>query len=314
MARTTADNAGTTPCAGARSAAAGSRSARRSTARSRGHEPGDRHRPDAVTVYPSAIATWYGPRGARAEQTACGVRLTKATARSGPPHPALRHAGRAVLPGRTITVPVIDRGPYAKQRVLGPHDRDIRRAQLHRRRGRPHRRPGRARPAEPAELAEGPGAGAHAALRRAVGLGAAFDWRSRRAGGVHALLGLPRQRHGLTTVVRVDSDADRDGQRGAVQGRRGLDRVGDPQGQRVAPLRPVSPAITQTRPSSSWATTSARRTCSRTARPMRANASAASSAPASRRPLGRVQIHEQQREAAARARAVGELALERLDP
>ena len=32
-----------------------------------------------MTVYPSAIATWYGPRGARAERTACGVSLTQTT-------------------------------------------------------------------------------------------------------------------------------------------------------------------------------------------------------------------------------------------
>ena len=66
-----------------------------------------------VTVYPSAIATWYGPRGARAEQTACGVRLTRTTL--GVAHRTLPCGTRVELyyGGRTITVPVIDRGPYA---------------------------------------------------------------------------------------------------------------------------------------------------------------------------------------------------------
>jgi hypothetical protein len=66
-----------------------------------------------VTVYPSAIATWYGPRSGRAEQTACGVRLTKTTL--GVAHRTLPCGTRVELyyRGQTITVPVIDRGPYA---------------------------------------------------------------------------------------------------------------------------------------------------------------------------------------------------------
>ncbi len=66
-----------------------------------------------VTVYPSAIATWYGPRGTRAEQTACGVKLTKTTL--GVAHRTLPCGTRVELyyRGQTITVPVIDRGPYA---------------------------------------------------------------------------------------------------------------------------------------------------------------------------------------------------------
>jgi rare lipoprotein A len=67
----------------------------------------------SVTVYPSAIATWYGPRGNRAERTACGVSLTKTTL--GVAHRTLPCGTRVELyySGRTITVPVIDRGPYA---------------------------------------------------------------------------------------------------------------------------------------------------------------------------------------------------------
>lgn len=67
-----------------------------------------------VTVYRSAIATEYGPSSVgRTEQTACGVVLTRRT---------LGVANRT-LPcgtlvevyygGITLTVPVIDRGPYA---------------------------------------------------------------------------------------------------------------------------------------------------------------------------------------------------------
>jgi peptidoglycan lytic transglycosylase len=82
------------------------------TARS-GSSPGPDTGQTRVTVYPSAIATWYGPRGARAEQTACGVRLTKTTL--GVAHRTLPCGTRVELyyRGRTITVPVIDRGPYA---------------------------------------------------------------------------------------------------------------------------------------------------------------------------------------------------------
>jgi rare lipoprotein A len=78
-----------------------------------GASPGTDTGQTRVTVYPSAIATWYGPRGARAEQTACGVRLTKATV--GVAHRTLPCGTRVELfyRGRRITVPVIDRGPYA---------------------------------------------------------------------------------------------------------------------------------------------------------------------------------------------------------
>jgi rare lipoprotein A len=66
-----------------------------------------------VTVYPSAIATWYGPRSTRVETTACGVRLTRSTL--GVAHRTLPSGTRVELyyRGRSIVVPVIDRGPYA---------------------------------------------------------------------------------------------------------------------------------------------------------------------------------------------------------
>ena len=66
-----------------------------------------------VTVYPSAIATWYGPRSGRVETTACGVSLTKST--MGVAHRTLPCGTRVELfyAGRIVRVPVIDRGPYA---------------------------------------------------------------------------------------------------------------------------------------------------------------------------------------------------------
>jgi len=66
-----------------------------------------------VTVYPSAIATWYGPRSNRVMTTACGTQLTSTTI--GVAHRSLPCGTRVELyyHGRAIVVPVIDRGPYA---------------------------------------------------------------------------------------------------------------------------------------------------------------------------------------------------------
>jgi hypothetical protein len=71
--------------------------------------------PDAptgvATIYKPTRATWYGLFGHR---TACGVKLTRTT--MGVAHKTLP-CGTMVsvyLDGRSIEVPVIDRGPYAK--------------------------------------------------------------------------------------------------------------------------------------------------------------------------------------------------------
>jgi hypothetical protein len=65
-----------------------------------------------LTVYESAIATWYGP-GFFGNTTACGVELTETTVgvahRELPCGTQVQFAYR----DRTIVVPVIDRGPYA---------------------------------------------------------------------------------------------------------------------------------------------------------------------------------------------------------
>jgi rare lipoprotein A len=66
-----------------------------------------------LTVYRLAMATWYGP-GFYGNRTACGVRLTRITL--GVAHRSLPCGTQVELAyrGRTLTVPVIDRGPYAR--------------------------------------------------------------------------------------------------------------------------------------------------------------------------------------------------------
>jgi peptidoglycan lytic transglycosylase len=83
------------------------------------------HRPDGasaatasgelqVTVHRPAIATWYGP-GFYGRRTACGQRMTRSLL--GVAHRRLR-CGTPVsvmYRGRSITVPVVDRGPFANR-------------------------------------------------------------------------------------------------------------------------------------------------------------------------------------------------------
>jgi hypothetical protein len=65
-----------------------------------------------LTVYQPAIATWYGP-GFFGKQTACGIELTETTV--GVAHRQLPCGTQVQIAyqSRTITVPVIDRGPFA---------------------------------------------------------------------------------------------------------------------------------------------------------------------------------------------------------
>ena len=58
-------------------------------------------------------ATWYGP-GLYGNRTACGQRLTRATL--GVAHKRLRCGTRVAIAyrGKTVVVPVIDRGPFAR--------------------------------------------------------------------------------------------------------------------------------------------------------------------------------------------------------
>jgi len=66
----------------------------------------------ALTVYRPAVATWYGP-GSTGRRTACGERMTRqllgVASRTLPCGTQVAISYR----GRTVTVPVVDRGPYS---------------------------------------------------------------------------------------------------------------------------------------------------------------------------------------------------------
>jgi rare lipoprotein A len=67
----------------------------------------------AVTVYRPATATWYGP-GFYGRRTACGVKLTRSLLGvAHKKHPCGTPIAISYR-GRTITVPVVDRGPFAR--------------------------------------------------------------------------------------------------------------------------------------------------------------------------------------------------------
>lgn len=70
-------------------------------------------RTGGLTVYRLQKATWYGP-GFYGRRTACGQRLTKRT--KGVAHRSLPCGSKVKLfaNGRSITVPVIDRGPFVR--------------------------------------------------------------------------------------------------------------------------------------------------------------------------------------------------------
>lgn len=70
----------------------------------------------SLAVYRRQKATWYGPES-YGSRTACGVKLTRRTL--GVAHKRLPCGTRVefFLRGRRITVPVIDRGPYANGAV-----------------------------------------------------------------------------------------------------------------------------------------------------------------------------------------------------
>ncbi len=66
-----------------------------------------------VTVYRQALATWYGP-GFYGRRTACGVKMTHALL--GVAHKRLPCGTPVAVSykGRRLTVPVVDRGPFAR--------------------------------------------------------------------------------------------------------------------------------------------------------------------------------------------------------
>ncbi|HEX8855676.1 MAG TPA: septal ring lytic transglycosylase RlpA family protein [Thermoleophilaceae bacterium] len=69
--------------------------------------------PLAVTVFRTVKATWYGP-GFYGKKTACGQRLTRALV--GIAHRTLPCGSTVAVTyrGRTLNLPVIDRGPFAR--------------------------------------------------------------------------------------------------------------------------------------------------------------------------------------------------------
>jgi len=89
----------------------------RATAAVQGTERAKRGRSSAqeINVYRPALASYYGP-GLYGNGTACGRTLTPGTL--GVAHKTLPCGARVTLRhrGRTVTVPVIDRGPYAGAR------------------------------------------------------------------------------------------------------------------------------------------------------------------------------------------------------
>lgn len=66
----------------------------------------------AITLYTAAKATWYGP-GLYGNRTACGARMTRTLV--GVAHKTLPCGTKVsfLYKGRTLTVPVVDRGPFA---------------------------------------------------------------------------------------------------------------------------------------------------------------------------------------------------------
>jgi len=67
----------------------------------------------SLTVYRLAMATWYGP-GFYGKRTACGTTLTPDTLGVAHRRLACGSSVSIAYRGRTITVPVIDRGPYVR--------------------------------------------------------------------------------------------------------------------------------------------------------------------------------------------------------
>jgi rare lipoprotein A len=69
----------------------------------------------AMTVYEPAVASWYGP-GFYGRTTACGQRMTRTLL--GVAHKRLPCGTQVALAyaGRSITVPVVDRGPFVRGR------------------------------------------------------------------------------------------------------------------------------------------------------------------------------------------------------
>jgi hypothetical protein len=172
-----------------------------------------------VTIFRPAIASWYGP-GFFGRQTACGTRLTRKTV--GVAHKTLPCGTPVELyyGGRTLTVPVIDRGPF-----IAGRDWDLTQAAARQLGVKATVRIGFLPPA---------GVPLRGTARQAPRLaGRAGDADARGAGGVDALLGPALERRRVGAVGRAHrqpiaawSGASR------CAGRVG-DGAGDPVGERA---------------------------------------------------------------------------------
>ena len=80
-----------------------------------------------VTVYRQALATWYGP-GFYGRRTACGLTMTHAL--MGVAHKRLACGTPVAVSykGRRVTVPVVDRGPFARASATTSRTRPRRRS------------------------------------------------------------------------------------------------------------------------------------------------------------------------------------------
>jgi rare lipoprotein A (peptidoglycan hydrolase) len=68
--------------------------------------------PSKTTIHPTGIATWFGP-GLYGRHTACGQTLTPAVVGVANRTLPCGTLVRVTFKGQTLTVPVLDRGPYA---------------------------------------------------------------------------------------------------------------------------------------------------------------------------------------------------------
>lgn len=104
-----------TPAAAGRHALRAGLAPDRRRGRARGRAAQARDLFGQVTVYAAEVASWYGP-GFFGKTTACGMELTPETV--GVAHKALPCGTRVEFyyRGRTLELPVIDRGPYVAGR------------------------------------------------------------------------------------------------------------------------------------------------------------------------------------------------------
>ena len=223
----------------------------------------------SITVYRRATATLYGP-GFYGHRTACGVILRRRTIGVANRTLPCGTEVEVYYKGNVMTVPVIDRGPYAHGANWGSHhgkrpgaghagnSRDRGRFDpgasrpARRRRRQPVRRARRSdshRFSRPGSVrAEGPSR---------VRILVAHDSDAARFGREPGLLGGIDQRGGVVTVLPSTASPTLTVSGAPRREPLGRHRGGDSRPQRLGPARPVSRAMIQARLSVSHASTSA---------------------------------------------------------